>query len=202
VRLHGTTCYWDRGPRRWVFMIFREAYFTNQQLGRIGQLPRGAAWEAMPVSDDAYADGRIADEGILPLIVVAPGVARAGVATRQLAETVDLYPTLAELAGLPRPTGPQPIDGISLVPVLRDPEKRLRDHAYHCFPRGERMGRAIRTERHRLVEWKKPGAARETAEIEMYDYAIDPRETRNLRDDQPETVGRLRAMLDRHPEAR
>ncbi|MCB1128148.1 MAG: sulfatase-like hydrolase/transferase, partial [Verrucomicrobiae bacterium] len=41
-----------------------EAYFTNQQLGRIGALPRGMAWEDADVPDNAYADGRIADEGI------------------------------------------------------------------------------------------------------------------------------------------
>ena len=67
---------------------------------------------------------------------------------KQLAETVDIYPTLTELAGLPKPVVPQPIDGLSLVPVLKDPSVRIRDCATHAFPRGEgRIGRAIRTER-------------------------------------------------------
>src|SRR5688572_20816744 len=39
-----------------------EAYFTNQKLGEINKLPRGAAWEISDVPDNAYADGRIADE--------------------------------------------------------------------------------------------------------------------------------------------
>jgi len=39
-----------------------EAYFTNQKLGEIGKLPRGAAWEAMEVSDEGYSDGRTATE--------------------------------------------------------------------------------------------------------------------------------------------
>jgi iduronate 2-sulfatase len=136
----------------------------------------------------------------IPIIVVAPGVARAGAATRQLAETVDIFPTLAELAGLPAPEGPQPIDGLSLVPVLRDPATRIRDHAYHCYPRGGRIGRAIRTERYRLVEWKKPGAPTKTAELELYDYQQDPGETRNLAKARPEVVARLRAILAQHPE--
>lgn len=136
----------------------------------------------------------------IPLLIVAPGVAQAGSSTRQLAETVDLFPTLAALAGLPAPTGPQPIDGLSLVPVLQDPQTRVRDHAYHAYPKG-RLGRAIRTERYRLVEWKTPGAPAGTAELELYDYETDPLESKNLAAAQPEVVAQLRAILARYPEA-
>jgi len=136
----------------------------------------------------------------IPLLVIAPGVTQPGSSTRQLTETVDLYPTLAELAGIPSPNGPQPIDGVSLVPVLKDPQARVRDHAYHCFPK-EKMGRSIRTERYRLVEWKVVGAAPETAELELYDYQTDPQETHNLAAKQPEVVRQLREILGRHPEA-
>jgi iduronate 2-sulfatase len=137
----------------------------------------------------------------IPLVIVAPGVAKAGAATKQLAESVDVFPTLAELAGLPKPAGPQPMDGVSLVPVLRDPSARVCDHATHCYPRGERIGRAIRTERYRLVEWKKPGAPVDTAEFELYDYEADPRETKNLAASQPAVVTQLRALLAKQPEA-
>lgn len=137
----------------------------------------------------------------IPLIIKAPGTAKAGVGTGQLAETVDLYPTLAELAGLSVPETVQPLDGESLVPVLEDPEARVRDYAYHAYPRGGRMGRAIRTDRYRLVEWKKIGADPETAEIELYDYADGSVETKNIADEKPEVVKELRAILDRQPEA-
>jgi iduronate 2-sulfatase len=63
------------------------------------------------------------------------------------------------------------------------------------------MGRAIRTERYRLVEWKQPGASTDCAELELYDYEKDPLETKNLAAEQPETVQELRAILARHPEA-
>jgi iduronate 2-sulfatase len=135
----------------------------------------------------------------IPLLIRAPGVTTAGSTTRQLAESVDLFPTLCELAGLPAPTGPQPVDGLSLVPVLKDPAHRVRDHAYHVFPKA-RLGRAIRTDRHRLVEWKNPGAPDDTAELELYDYDTDPHETANLAATQPELVASLRALLARHPE--
>ena len=44
-----------------------EAFFTNQQLGNIKALPRGAAFESPEVDDTAYADGRVADETMVRL---------------------------------------------------------------------------------------------------------------------------------------
>ncbi len=137
----------------------------------------------------------------IPLLIIAPGVTRPGSSTRQIAESVDIFPTLAELTSLPAPTGPQPIDGLSLVPVLKNPAARVRDYAYHCFPK-QKMGRAIRTERHRLIEWKKVGAPPDSAELELYDYTSDPLETRNLVAEQPEVLNQLRTILSNQPEAR
>ncbi|MCA9139612.1 MAG: sulfatase, partial [Planctomycetales bacterium] len=115
----------------------------------------------------------------IPIFIIAPGVTRPNQSTGQLAESVDLFPTLAELAGLPKPVGPQPIDGVSLVPVLKDPDARVRDHAYHAYPKSK-MGRAIRTDRYRMVQWKTPGEDANDAEYELYDYQTDPNETQNL----------------------
>jgi iduronate 2-sulfatase len=91
---------------------------------------------------------------------------------------------------------------LSLVPVLRDPTVRVRDFAYHAYPREGRIGRAIRTERHRLVEWKVPGAAASSADLELYDYETDPAETRNVASEQPAVAASLRKILDRVGEAR
>ena len=135
----------------------------------------------------------------IPIVIVAPGIAAPGSSTGQLAETVDLYPTLADLAGLPAPTGPQPIDGLSLVSVLKDPAARVRDHAYHCFPRGGRLGRAIRTERYRLVDWRPLGKPEASPVYELYDYQDGPVETVNLAESKPDVVASLRSILARHP---
>jgi iduronate 2-sulfatase len=134
----------------------------------------------------------------IPLIVAGPG-AKAGARSSALVESVDLYPTLCELAGLPvRPD----LDGRSFRPILADPGAAGKEAVLHVYPRGERLGRALRTATHRLVEWKKPGAAAETADVELYDYGTDPGETRNLAAEQPEKVQALRAMLHRYSEAK
>ncbi len=135
----------------------------------------------------------------IPLLISAPGVTAPGSSTRQLAESVDLYPTLAELAGLPAVQGPQPMDGRSLVPVLRDPAARVRDHAFHAYPHA-RLGRAIRTERYRFVEWKNVDEPDAAAALELYDYMTDPLETKNLASVQPDVVQALRLKLKAYPE--
>jgi iduronate 2-sulfatase len=134
----------------------------------------------------------------IPVIVTAPGIQPAR--TQALIESCDIYPTLAELAQLPAPAQG---DGRSFAEVLHNPAKAVRDHVIHVYPRGAGLiGRAIRTQRHRLVEWKKPGAAPETAVLELYDYEADPVETKNLAAEQPAVVAVLRQFLSQHPEAR
>lgn len=131
----------------------------------------------------------------IPILVVAPGVTTAGSATRQLAESVDIFPTLCDLAGLPIPAGPQPIDGKSLLPVLRDPSVRVRDHAFHAYPRAK-LGRAIRTERYRMVQWLNPGEPEENAEYEVYDYQNDSVEHKNIAQERPDVLADLKKKLD------
>lgn len=143
----------------------------------------------------------------IPLIISAPGVGKPGTRTRALAETVDIYPTLVELARLPAAKNPQPLEGQSLVPVLKRPSRDSKEAVFHVYPRNRRgdgaiLGRAVRTERYRLVEWKKPGAAPETAEFELYDYEKDPAETRNLAAEQPKVVKKLQALLIKQGEAK
>jgi iduronate 2-sulfatase len=143
----------------------------------------------------------------IPLLIIAPGVAKPAIRSRALAETVDLYPTLCELAALPQPHNPQPLEGKSLVPILREPKAKNKDAIFHVFPRNRRrdgaiLGRAVRTDRYRLVEWKKPGAPSSTADFELYDYQSDPLETKNLASVEPNVVKQLAAILAAQPEAR
>ena len=135
----------------------------------------------------------------IPIIIVAPGLAKPGSVTSQLAETVDIFPTLSELAGLPASKGPQPIDGVSLVPVLKNPNARVRDHAFHAYPRGKKLGRAIRTQRYRLVEWKNHSDPNAGVDYELYDYKADPWETQNHHTAKLKTAKQLKAILAKYP---
>lgn len=134
----------------------------------------------------------------IPVIVYTPGM-KAGARTSAMIETVDIYPTLCELAGIPTPAG---LDGKSFANVLRDPAgAKTKEAIFHCYPRQDKMGRAVRDARYRMVEWKKIGEPADTAIIELYDYEADPEETKNLAAEKPEVVARLRAVLAKQPEA-
>ncbi|MFK7768541.1 MAG: sulfatase [Mariniblastus sp.] len=134
----------------------------------------------------------------IPILITAPNVTKPGTSTKQLTSSVDIFPTLAEIAGLPAPIVPQSIDGKSLVSVLNNPDARVRDHAFHAFPK-KKMGLAIRTERYRLVLWRNLAAPKATPEIELYDYVEDPHETKNHAATNPEIVKQLTAMLNQYP---
>lgn len=137
--------------------------------------------------------------GRIPFIVSAPGM-KNGLHTKALVESVDLYPTLCELAGLPVPAG---LDGASFAAALRDPAgAKTKEAVIHVYPRGQRIGRAVRTDRYRLVEWKEPGAPADAAILELYDYETDPDETKNLANEKPEIAAKLRAILAKQPEAK
>ncbi len=125
----------------------------------------------------------------IPLIVAAPGMAGNGRVTESLAELVDLYPTLAELAGLPVPDY---LDGCSLVPVLQDPTRTVKDAAFTQVRRGRYHGFSIRTARWRYTMWD--GGKRGE---QLYDLQTDPRETDNRAADPAltETVAQLKARL-------
>jgi iduronate 2-sulfatase len=135
----------------------------------------------------------------IPLILSWPDKIPAGTTSKSLTETVDIFPTIAELAGLPLP---QNIDGESFVKTLKNPHENSAAFVYHVYPREGMLGRAIRTERYRLVEWKKPGAEPSTAIFELYDYKTDPLETVNLANSQKNVVEELLPLLHTQPEAK
>jgi iduronate 2-sulfatase len=207
--------YLDELTRKLIHGYYASMSYMDAQLGRImDELKRLKMLEntiivlwgdhGWHLGDHSYWTKHTNYEqaNIIPLIMVAPGVAKPNTSTDQLAETVDIFPTLAELAGLDKPNVPQPIDGLSMVPVLKNPGLRIRDHAYHSFPRGGHLGRAVRTGRYRLVEWRSINNLGEEKVYELYDYLKDPLETKNIYSQNKEVAATLKAILANHPEPR
>ena len=129
-----------------------------------------------------------------PLIISVPGN-KGGMSTPSLTEFVDIYPTLCELAGLPIPGH---VDGVSLRPVLNDPEASVKDAAFSQYPANGTMGYSVRNQNYRYTEWKnrRSGAIEARA---LFDYTKDKKETRNRVHDQTykEIVHRMKKMLHR-----
>ena len=128
----------------------------------------------------------------VPLIVRIPGGV-SGRTTSALVELVDLYPTLADLCGLPSPEG---MEGISFRPVLEAPDVPWKSAIFSEAQRRGAHGRSVRTARYRFTEWT-PLEGDGDPQFELYDLANDPKEYDNLAGD-PEhqaTMDRLAAVL-------
>jgi iduronate 2-sulfatase len=127
----------------------------------------------------------------VPLIISAPGKSK-GKASPRIVELVDLYPTLAELAGLTPPTN---LEGASVVPLLNDPGAEWHRPAFTQVSRSSFSGHSVRTERWRYIEWDngKQGT-------ELYDESADPHEFRNLAGDpaHASVVKELKALISKN----
>jgi iduronate 2-sulfatase len=118
-----------------------------------------------------------------PLIVSAPGMSAPGQSSSALVELVDIYPTLAEVAGLPLPDH---LEGSSLKPLLDRPDLPWKSAAFSQYPRVHNrvplMGYSMRTADHRLTVWTHRGDTAKIDAVELYDLSIDPGEMTNLAD--------------------
>ena len=137
-----------------------------------------------------------------PLIVSAPGQKTAGQKSAALVEFVDIYPSLCDLAGVPKP---DTLEGTSFVPLLTDPQRPWKKAAFSQYPRGialadgtkaPGMGHALATDRYRFVEWTTKKDA-QFSECELYDHQTDSEENMNIANDpaNAKLVAELKALL-------
>jgi uncharacterized sulfatase len=130
----------------------------------------------------------------VPMIVSVPRQKTAGQASSRPVELVDLYPTLADLAGLKPPSH---LEGASLRELIENPQAKWEHPAYTQVQRGSDPGHSVRTERWRYIEWAfgKQGT-------ELYDHDRDPQELHNLAADAKyaDVVAQMKALLKKvHP---
>ncbi|WP_051313044.1 sulfatase [Sporocytophaga myxococcoides] len=107
------------------------------------------------------------------LIVKTPETKAKGQKSASIVQFVDLYPTLSDIVGLPKPAQGH---GQSFKPLLTNPKKKLNTYAFSQYLKGGYYGYSVTDGRYRLVQWKK---GNETV-LELYDHTSDPDENKNV----------------------
>lgn len=111
----------------------------------------------------------------VPLIISSPELTTPGSQSSSLVELLDLFPTLLDIHGIGSENVPQKLDGISLLPILRDPGEQIKNAAVSQIPRPlgaeenfSIIGSTIRDPKYRYVQWKDINENRIVGE-ELYD---------------------------------
>ena len=187
----------DELRRKCVQAYYASISFMDAQVGRVvDALDRnGLADNTIIVftSDHGYHMGEhglwqkmslFEESSRVPMLIVAPGAAKAGAVVESPVSHIDVFPTLAELCNV---AAPDNIQGQSLVPMLKDPTQAGRGWAITQVSRGGNnrnnaknpgfFGYSLRTARWRYTEWDEGRQGRE-----LYDHDHDPRELTNLAD--------------------
>ena len=115
-----------------------------------------------------------------PLIIRYPNMKQAGRKTGAMVETLDIFPTLCDLTGIPMPAFAQ---GVSVKPILENPSQ-----PGHPVVGYYNNAASLRTEQYRFT-LHKDGSA------ELYDHASEAKETRNIAAQNPDLVESLQQQL-------
>lgn len=131
-----------------------------------------------------------------PLMVRLPGHHKTTGETEAIAESLDIYPTLCDFAGLDLPDF---LEGDSLVPVIEG-KGEVKDAAFSQIRPVNRkkvesqvMAYSVRTKDFRYVEWRNMNDLSDIVWRELYDHRTDPQESISVADN-PEYAG----VMKRH----
>ncbi|MBN2311651.1 MAG: sulfatase [Candidatus Hydrogenedentes bacterium] len=125
-----------------------------------------------------------------PLIFRWPGQIKAGVTCATPVSSVDFYPTFLDAAGAAAPAN-QPLDGVSVMPLLRRRGAFERDALFWHYPHYHHStpASAVREGDWKLIEFFEDG------HVELYNVRDDIGETRDWSGDKPQIAARLQRML-------
>jgi uncharacterized sulfatase len=128
----------------------------------------------------------------IPLLIRVPGLTSKRTICDEIVELVDLLPTLCELLKMPQPSN---LEGMSFVPLLRQPRQHWKRAAFTICPISGYVGRSVRTKRWRYSQWQSEKT--NSKQAELYDLEADPSEQNNLANDPryAKEVVRLAALL-------
>lgn len=120
------------------------------------------------------------------LIIKIPGKEEKARLENSIVESVDIYPTLLDLAGI---ESPYELNGESLVPLIETGKATDNQTAYGYF----KNGITVREDRYRLTKYFR----NQEPTIELYDHQTDPLETINIAAENPEIVEKLMPLLEK-----
>ena len=106
----------------------------------------------------------------VPMMIIAPGVTKAGSRCERPVNLIDIYPTLIELCGLDKR---KELEGVSLMPLLKDVDANWDRPSLTTHGRNNH---ALRSERWRYIRYADGSE-------ELYDHENDPQEWKNLAKD-------------------
>jgi arylsulfatase A-like enzyme len=122
----------------------------------------------------------------VPMIARWPGHVPAGKTSQQIWAFWDMLPTVADLVGVPSPSG---IDGISMANALLGKPQQNHEYLYWEFhERG--FDQAVR-----MDKWKAVRRSANQDKIELYDLTTDPSETKDISDSHPDIVKRIEQIM-------
>jgi arylsulfatase K len=125
----------------------------------------------------------------IPLIMRGPDLQK-GVVMDQFASLIDLYPTILDMAGLSRNDAPNPLDGLSLLPLARGSSTEFRDYAFSMF-----TGTAANTSMFMLRTGDYKYIAYPGYSPQLFNLKDDPNEVHDLSDEHPELISELDQKL-------
>jgi arylsulfatase A-like enzyme len=137
--------------------------------------------------------GQLWEGGIrVPGLIEWPDHIKQPSATSVPVVTSDIYPTIVDLLNLKVPNQTQPLDGISVLPLI-DGRMKERPKPIGFWHHGETNlagGPAVWMDNHYKLH-KLPGN-----KYELYDIVADISEKSDIAADHPQIVGKMKAELD------
>lgn len=130
--------------------------------------------------------GQVYEGGIrVPAVVEWPGRIKPGQQSDVPAVTMDIFPTIGEIVGLPESAYLDPLDGVSLWPTFNgNREPRAKPIPFRRIDGGAVIDN----------DWKIVGPKLESAKFELYNLAEDPTETTDLYTERPKQAARMMAL--------
>jgi len=158
--------------------------------GGLSTVPREAPTCNLPLR---AGKGWLYEGGIRePMIIKWPGVVKPGRVCSEPVTSTDFYPTMLQMAGLPL-MPEQHIDGVSLMPLLKNKGRLNRRAIYWHYPHyhgsGNKPSAAVRAGDYKLIEWYEDNS------IELYNLKNDIGEKDDLAAKMPEKAAELRSLL-------